>query len=124
MKTWEIIKALTENPKLRFKNGLDSFIQISDEDGSIIWTDKEGRNVGSFPDRFILYSNGPCCDNLHIDWEPVPEPVDFMTAINSEAEIRYEGWGEYASADMVLDILANRIQCTALMMINGKWYIK
>jgi len=80
LKTWEVIKALTENPKLRFRNNSYSYLQVNKEDGSIVWTDKDGSNVGPKLERFILYSNGPCCDNLHIEWELVPQEVTFTEA--------------------------------------------
>lgn len=122
IKTWEMIKALTENPKLRFKTGLNSFVQVNKEDGSIIWTNKDGSNVGSLVDRFILYSNGPCYDNLHIDWELVREPVPWQEALQAwidGKEVIREMTGTSCIFSKNNSFTVGRIE-----LIEGKWFIK
>jgi hypothetical protein len=76
LKTWEMIKALTENPKLKFKN--TSHIATVDGAG---WLRLEF--LGGFE------SSGPS-GNLSLargndEWKLVQEPVDFMKAITAYA---------------------------------------
>ena len=117
METWQMIKELTENPKLRFKNGLH-VVEISDKTKAIVWKSEDSEEA-----PFIIYSHsGSGVDNLHIEWEEVPEPVDFMTAANSGKRIKHEGWDGYYFLHEALHILQNRD--AALGLINGKWLIE
>jgi len=108
MKTWEMIKTLTENPNLKFKKvGSDLIYYL--KYNSISCTDGE-----------ISVKSGDIFD-LKYDWELVREPVDFMTAINSGKPIT--------------SLNGCRIKCTpewilkhgmrlTLDDINDKWYIE
>lgn len=121
MKTWEMIKALTEDPKLRFKTGSNSFVQVNKEDGSIIWTNKDGSNAGSLVDRFILYSNGPCCDNLHIDWELMPREVSWQEALGAwinGSSVKRELDGTSCIFHVPTSFTVSRAE-----LIRGKWFI-
>jgi hypothetical protein len=65
MKTWEMIKELTENPKKKFRlidNELD--LKVTCSDGEIRWTGDEG-----------LY--------LDDEWEEVKEPVSWKKAFEA-----------------------------------------
>ena len=119
MKTWEMIKDLAENPKLRFKNDLGDVVIISDRTKRIVWELKDEEEE---EDPFIIYSNEGKVDNLHIEWELIQEPVDFKTAANSGKRIKHERWGGYYFLHETLHILQN---CdNALGLINGKWLIE
>ena len=116
MRTWQMIKALTENPELKFKRISDGIVlklssKISD---------------GIAVDLYIYLDMGEenNCETvrLHDEWELVQEPVDFMTAANSGKRISGEGWDSYYFLHEVLHILQNRDN--ALDLINGKWLIE
>lgn len=78
-KTWEVIKMLSENPKLQFKN----------EDGHIITTEK-------VESHFLKYSNNKTEINinnnlkLEAKWELIQESVTFEEVLNSDKECRVE----------------------------------
>ena len=70
MKTWEMIKELTENPKKKFRlKGNNVVLEVVD--GEIDLTDID----------WVL---------LDDEWEEVKEPVDFMTAIKSRKFVKVE----------------------------------
>lgn len=73
MKTWEMIKELTENPDKRFKikNG-KATVGISDS--RLQWLDDEDVEAEFVLTELILHD---------MEWEEVKEPVDFMTAFNA-----------------------------------------
>ena len=120
MRTWQMIKELTENPKLRFKNGLMSVVEIGDKTKAIVWKSEDNEEA-----PFIIYSHsGSGVDNLHIEWELVPEPVDFMTAVNSGKRIKHEEWELYRELGDVLDILGGASDTNIADKINGKWFIE
>ena len=120
MKTWEMIKALTENQELTFKNirfgGIVGYI----ESGVLSWLRNTNKDGEAFTIHFVRGDslNG----NWNDDWELMCEPVDFMTAINSGERIRSEFWkpGEHIGTDIPRDEWF-RISADE---INGKWYIK
>jgi len=114
VKTGEMYVYVLANPKAKFT-------QPRSLNNAIYEFDKHG-NLKVLIDGELKFCDTP--PKPDDNWDLVREPVDFMTAINSESEIMYENWIDYASVDMVLDILANKMQGTALRMINGKWYIK
>ena len=66
LKTWEMIKELTENPNKEFVRKVDGLHIKTNEDGELIW------------------DNGYQFMRLNHEWEEIKKPVDFMTAIQSE----------------------------------------
>ena len=73
MKTWEMIKEITENPDKRFKikNG-KATVGISDS--RLQWLDDEDVEAEFVLTELILHD---------MEWEEVEEPVDFTIAFNS-----------------------------------------
>ena len=117
MKTWEVIKALTENPNLKFE------YDTGFEAGVVTMV----RGYVKVIECSKLPIETPTVLDLNIgfmtaDWQLVQEPVDFMTAANSGKRISSEGWDSYYFLHEVLHILQNRDN--ALYLINGKWLIE
>jgi hypothetical protein len=72
-RTSEAIAMLTEKPELRFKNSLGSIITTSKTSKRIVWEANETQ-----PEEvFIMFNNAYNCDNLHITWELIQQPVTF-----------------------------------------------
>lgn len=119
MKTWEMIKELTENPKKKFRLiDNESDIKVTCSVGEIRWTGGDG---------------------LYIDdeWEEVKEPVDFMEVLkrieDSDGDIRlmlindlYEVEIKNKTFDKVLYHLSIDYLDTSIadILLNGKWYIE
>ena len=111
MKTWEMIKELTENPEKKFKRVGDELEVSLDSDNSLLW------------------KSGHAPFNINHVWKEVKEPVDFMTAFKAwyddkktiivETEFKgevimasiFEGCNEYA-------------EFGAGLIAEGKWYIE
>lgn len=125
MKTWEMIKELTENPKLEFKNGIH-VVKISKTSGRVVWDNMDGE------DPFVIYNRAPGnVDNLHIDWELVPTEVTWQEAI--------QAWVDGKNVYFILDGIRHDVSdrrflrainikgqeypvCKRIFVI-GKWYI-
>ena len=78
MKTWQMIKELTENPSKRFTYDAatkGSYITI--EGGRPVW-----RGKGQCGQRLIVF--------IDDEWEEVKQPVNFMEAVASGKRIRVE----------------------------------
>lgn len=119
METWEAIKALSENPKLKFVDELKCVVGICPDTGRVMWMNGERK------EDFIIYSNAPGnVDNLHINWELVREPVDFMTAANSSKRIKHESWYTWHNIDKACVLIGNSMHNDSIKLINGKWYIE
>jgi len=116
MKTWGMIKDLTENRDNKFKctNGCI----IDPRRDFIIGRDKEGYirffEHGEFRDAFFDIHN-----KFDWDWELVRQPVDFLTAVNSGKEIRPDdvpaiihGFNELGYWALTID------------RINGLWLVE
>ena len=114
MKTWEMIKMLTENPKLRFKCKLESGLY------NTVCADN-----GWFKCEYSYYFN--------TEWELIQEPVDFTTAIKAyqngktikcESEKfknnRYNI--VFGEGNVIAD--NNGYGISAEEILNGKWYIE
>jgi len=115
MKTWEMVKALSENQNAKFKNGMSNIVKISDITKTVVWVDEDGDES-----PFIIYSNEPAVDNLHIEWESVRQEVDFMTAINSGKNIKPSGlYNDFMGVSYWLNTYV-----LFLGVINGKWLIE
>ena len=111
MKTWEMIKELTENPSKEFTRKADGLHIKTNKYGELIW------------DRGYQFLR------LHNDWEEIKKPVDFITAIKSG---KYVGV-EYSGAkykEINLPNLFYELQkdysdkVIRQMILNGKWYIE
>ena len=127
MKTWEMIKELTENPDKRFKikNG-KATVGISDS--RLQWLDDEDVEVEFVFTEFILHDT---------EWEEVKEPVDFIEVLkrikDSDGDIRlmlindlYEVEIKNKTFDKVLYHLSIDYLDTDIadILLNGKWYIE
>ena len=119
MKTWQMIKELTENPEKEFTRK---------SDGLHIKTNKYEELVWDSGYQFL---------RLHHDWEEIKKPVTFMEAITSGKKISvqcaietYEGKGKlrdiyYRQPNEMLRALAGYGDEVAIYIIlNGKWYIE
>lgn len=118
-KTWEVIKMITENPKLKFKNYLGEEMVYA---LNYIRFFRNGENVS-------LY--GIAGDE---EWTLMQEPVDFMTAVKSGKRIKIEHelinhldiFTEYNCLDDALNELVS--YCNALdtkkVLTEGKFYIE
>lgn len=120
MKTWEMIKALTGNPKKKFKNQYGEEIRVL-ADNDLFFDGVDGHNYISITD----------------EWEEVKEPVDFMEVLkrikDSDGDIRlmlindlYEVEIKNKTFDKVLYHLSIDYLDTSIadILLNGKWYIE
>ncbi len=114
MKTWEMIKELSENSKKKFKRKTD------------------GLEIRSMCGRFN-WEPGYTFLGVNDEWEEVKEPVDFMTAIKSGRFIKVEHelithcrYSDYERLDLLMLDLADVYAESDLTEIleNGKWYIE
>ena len=129
MKTWEMIKELTENPEKKFK--------VKNAEGTVGITDKRLQWI----DGTYIDSNEDLIINeivLHdLEWEEVKEPVDFMEVLkrieDSDGDIRlmlindlYEVEIKNKTFDKVLYNLSIDYLDTSIadILLNGKWYIE
>jgi hypothetical protein len=107
-KTWEAIKMLVENPKLKFKNTVEiNGINLIGVNGLVIcWFTDDGAPISRFTPKLN-----------ELDWELIQEPVDFLTAVKAYSEgktIRCEYNGEVTKYE-------NGKNCMyRLMVINHK----
>jgi hypothetical protein len=117
-----MIKALEENPKLRFKAQDDTIAEVS-VNGCLVVKDNEG-------DEGEIRIEGGCATFPPDEWELVREPVDFMTAVNSGKKFKPETWFTHiGDEDGYRDLYDNLAmfkgrQCLNLKTLNGKWYIE
>ncbi len=111
MKTWEMIKELSENPKKKFKRKTD------------------GLEIRSMCGRFN-WEPGYTFLGVNDEWEEVRQPVDFMTAmeeIKDEISVEYDGVVvEFKKIDEMLYFLGKHYTDTFIrsLILNGKWYIE
>lgn len=129
-KTWEVIKMLSENPKLKFKKhspgnsivlgakviGFSSFLKLCRTD----FTDKTLDNSMK----------------LDEEWTLIQEPVGFMKAVQSGKKIKVEHeaikhfelkcTSEYLTLFVVVEELAKNLDSISLREIitEGKFYIE
>lgn len=126
-KTWEVIKMLEENPKLKFEAAeeLGEEKTISIKNNRICWGGK---------DRFPLYV---LIGKKATEWTLVQEPVSFMEAVKAYGKGKtincecqndvFHYIPKYAEEDQANwnDLLANgEFQITSYEILNGKWYIE
>lgn len=126
LKTWEMIKALSENQNLKFASPIPSHIVMFNPISKRI----EWLIDGKYED-FILISNKECgIDNLHIEWELVRESVSWQEAFQAWADGKsvyvtlngfikqYIGDGEY----LKIKNISRGISVDEIT--KGKWYIE
>ena len=111
MKTWEMIKELTENPGQKFKR-VGGELEISvDIDDNLNW------------------KSGYSPLNIYEEWEEVKQPVSFMEAVESGKRIKleHEDDGEkYVTLDYFLASISGRFMQRELrdLLLRGTFYIK
>lgn len=120
MKTWQMIKELTENPNKKFRLKGEENIVYTDnifEDGKIELKDVD----------FIT---------IYDEWEEVKEPVTFMEVLQSKSpKVRvehsrldhkeYDFVNNYYLFDKIIRILASEFSYNLKdILLNGKWYIE
>ncbi|WP_042683145.1 hypothetical protein [Anaerosalibacter massiliensis] len=119
MKTWEMIKELTENPKKKFiRKGQIDKSYVSVRNNAVVWLGE--KQVGQSLSLSHLQN---------AEWEEVKEPVDFMTAVKSGKEISVEYSGasykELSLANMLYELQRDFSDKTIRQIIlNGKFYIE
>ena len=121
MKTWEVLKELTENPNKRFR--LPSW-----EDGRYI----TATNTGLIVNEILELAN---VSRLKVDWEILPQEVTWQEALEAWAngktvKCTARGYDNiYQKYDVVddcddsflLDEVGNPLD--AYEILEGKWYI-
>jgi len=119
MKTWQMIKELTENPNKRFRSLTDSSRReerkIAKSDGKVLIHINDGS-------RLAVY--------LNEEWEEVKQPVSFMEAVGSGKRVQlvYEPFGNQIYRDLG-DLLFNlskecKTDIARDIIINGKFHIE
>ena len=86
-KTWEVVKMLTENPKLMFKNERHGGILEYSKSGQeelVLLKDEEQKDflITSLLKPVIKSANG----NINDEWTLIQQPVTFMEAIKAYSE--------------------------------------
>lgn len=80
MKTWQMIKELTENPEKKFRRKeANSYVTV--EDGKIVWRG-EFQNGQEMAIGFI--------DERDCEWEEVKEPVSFAEVLEQVSKSKTE----------------------------------
>lgn len=128
-KTWEVIKALAENPKLRFK--CNRYTIGANSYGSIV---HEKNGECSDMGEFLSLSAGVTSQT---GWELIQESVDFLTAVKAYSEgktIRCEANG----SEYIFNGKCHRSKIgqgawfrserdtilSTEMILNGTWYVE
>jgi len=128
--TWEVIKALTENPKLKFgavneynPSKIPDCIVLVNEEGDIVWSEDE--------DTIYLSSA-----HIHYKWILMEETkeVTFIEAVKafSEGKIivckrkgveeRYKPADEYSTLGILKNTWGTQLNCKDVL--EGKWFIE
>lgn len=109
MKSWEVVKALSENPKRKF---ICKGVVAENISGDLVLS-KEGVEFGF------------CVND---EWEEIKEPVDFMTAINSGKRIKPAGsTGNFMTIKSLSGYMLGskyKSEEDRIELINGKWIIE
>lgn len=119
MKTWEMIKELTENPEKIFKNQYGVEIRVL-PDNDLFFGGEIGHNFIGITD----------------EWEEVKDPVTFIDALKSGKRVMIKHQdldGElsymseiYNEIDDVMYNISNYFTAEGVreILLNGKWYIE
>ncbi|OZV10758.1 hypothetical protein CIW83_18225 [Tissierella sp. P1] len=126
MKTWEVIKELTENPNKKFRRKeLNSYVTV--EGGMIVWRGEFQRGQ-KMEIGFI--------DKRDSEWEEVKEPVNFMevlervsnnlhTRISLHDEARERIYAVRSLSGILRDLDEEfDSREIAKILLEGKWYIE
>jgi len=117
MKTWEMIKRLTENPKKKFKSDLG---EVEIFNGCLVWSSDMGDVIINNP-------------TLNMNWEEVKESVSFIEAVKSGKRIKVvhgftidDELDCYMPLDDLLYELSNQYYANQMrnIILDGKWYIE
>ena len=111
MKTWQMIKELTEDPNKEFIRTTDGLHIKTNEDGELIW------------------DSGYQFMRTGYEWEELKQSVDFMTAIKSgkDVGVKYAGanYKEMSLPNLFYELQQdNNHKAIRKIILNGKWYIK
>ncbi len=118
MKTWEVFKALEENPKRKFKQ--DRFtLSVNDRGYFYLNHDKWDHNTsaGGFNGNISKY----------VDWEEIKQPVSWQEAIAAWANgktIRCEYHDETRTYSKDISEDQNGQMMNRLEIKNGTWHIE
>lgn len=77
MKTWEMIKELTENPNKKFKNKKDGY-KVQMINGLLVYPFYNSEHELQSSDWFLVADNA-----LEMEWKEVKEPVTWQEAIEA-----------------------------------------
>jgi hypothetical protein len=133
-KTWEITKALTENPNHEFK-------RVSD--GMIFRTSKQienGKEVARYISQITSSKGWADCVTLSDEWELIQQPIPFMEAVKAYSEgktIRCEikdltytyepveevEVGNKLDGYMLAEVGNENEAVSTDEILNGKWYM-
>ena len=128
MKTWEMIKELTENPSKKFmcKSGPRKGRTVGFDGRSIDWHDEYRTN--EFEKSYFSIKS-----TLNWEWEEVKEPVDFMAAVKSGKRFKLinkddaEGvLTRYMDLNTFMDTLSSMWskELSKAILTEGKFYIE
>lgn len=104
---------ISENNKLEFKPIGEGFLVntiSANEHGIIEWNDKIEFSLSTF--------------TMGLEWELMQNPVDFMTAINSEKKIKSEYLDFYHSVEGTMELMRNLTRESTVRVFNGQWFIE
>lgn len=116
MKTWQMIKELTENPTKRFANKGDENAYVVVERNVIVWRGEDQKGQMMTVD-------------IDVEWEEVKQPVSFMEAVASGKRIKLEhedDGEEYVTLDYFLASIARHFVQGELrdLLLRGTFYIE
>jgi hypothetical protein len=133
-KTWEMIKALAENPKLKFSCGSHENANcVSIQNCVLCWRDGNPFVLNVYIPLSSSVESTTAGTIEEYEWEIVQEPVDFMTAIKAYAEDKtiictlpgekyiFDGSGYFNGGRRLNN---SSWSITSKMIIEGKWYIE
>lgn len=119
MKTWEMIKELTENPNKKFVNAFGHIVEHSKPKGIVFSKPKSLTHI-----------------SLNDEWEEIKEPVSFIKAVESGKKIKVEHdfidgdidylEENYVSLDEMFWELGENLSGDGVrdVITNGKFYIE
>ena len=124
-KTWEVVKMLTENPKLKFKNTVEvDDINLIGVDGlEIFWFTDDGVRASRFTPKLN-----------ELDWTLIQQPIPFMEAAKAYSEgktircerkdIKEDSIYEFKgiSNSPMTDETGNPVSCVEIL--EGRWYVE
>jgi len=113
--TWEAIKMITENSKLKFRQigefENNNYIELSNNDGHMV--------------HINAYKSGQCdSDFLNRQWTLVKEPVSFIEAIHAFKEGKTIKSVCNTSSDSYSPDETDYMEITPEEILEGKWYIE